>query len=268
MLDSDIERTVVVLSREELTVILRLLKAPGMIGYDQSWLNAAPDGSLPADTRRILEVAANALIARGFLATTGDIPSEQYFEVTMPASLIAMVAACAFGEYSVSLTVRTLQKNYQAYLHELQGMGVIHTEPQPAIHQFDAVNGREGIRQVIMASMRIDNQQVPDLPPASISAETFERVVDRTLNGMVSEAKQLLTQSGMTDGITESFSAILEDLQAVSSLRMNSPKSPNDFVMNIMASKSGSLLLIPNEQQSSQLTVQSVGAQAIRDYLI
>jgi hypothetical protein len=264
MSDPNMERVTVVLSREELAIILRLLGVNEMPGYDPSWLKAAPDGSLPADTRRALEVATNGLIARGFLT---DTSTGQEAQITMPAPLIAMVAACAFGEYSVLLAVRDARQRSQAFLHELQGLGVIHTAPSDGLHQFDALNGRAGVLQILETILGLDNQPALGISPATIDAGALERVSDTALRGNAPEAEQLLAQAGVPAPVAHPFAGALSNARALGSVTVAGSKSPESETIGVVTSPSACFLLTRATPQVPQLTVQSVAAQLVRDWL-
>jgi hypothetical protein len=261
------ERVSVVLSREELAVILRLLGSTEMLGYENSWLQTSPDGSLPADTRRVLEVAANGLIARGYLTAAENTYPPQDLQITMPAPLIAIVAACVFGEYSVFLAVRDAKEHRQAFFHELQGLAVAHTLPRPGLHQFDALNGREGVLRMVMAILGIDNQQSLQLPPFAASADILEQANDKALKGHAQEAEQQLIQSGMPVPIAQQLTTTIRDAVALGAITATGPKSPSSVTVGVAASKAACFLLTRDSPQETQLTIKSVAAQTIRDWL-
>jgi len=258
------ERVTVVLTREELAVILRLLGVTEMPGYDASWLRAAPDGSLPADTRRALEVATNGLIARGFLT---DTSTGQEAQITMPAPLIAMVAACAFGEYSVLLAARNAQQRNQAFLHELQGLGVIHTAPSGDLHQFDALNGRAGVLQIMATILGLDNQPALGLPPAAIDADTLERICDVALQGNAPEAERQLVQSGIPAPTAQPLAGALSNARALGSVTVAGANAPQSMTIGVVTSPSACFFLTRATLDVPRLTVQSVTAQQVRDWL-
>jgi hypothetical protein len=261
------ERVSVVLSREELAVILRLLGASGIAGYEQSWLKAAPDGSLPVDTRRALEIATNGLIARGFLGAPDNNYPVQNPQVTMPAQLIALIAACAFGEYSVLLGVRDKQGRRQAFFHELQGMGVIHTAPHPGVHQFDALNGRTGVMQMIAATLGVDRQQAASVPSGTLPVATLEQICDKALAGNIQEAGQMLVQSGVPVPTAQQFAGVLQDIRSLGAVTMSGPKSPQSATIGVATSPSACFVVTRDSPQSPQLTIQPVPAQAIHEWI-
>ncbi len=264
MSDPNTERVTVVLTREELAVILRLLGVAEMPGYDKNWLRAAPDGSLPADTRRALEVATNGLIARGFLT---DISTGQEAQITMPAPLIALVAACAFGEYSVLLAVRDARQRRQAYLHELQGLGVIHTAPSAGLHQFDALNGRAGVLQILATILGLDSQPALGIPPSAIDVGALERASDTALQGNAPQAEQLLVQAGISAASARPFAEALSHAHALGSVTAAGPKSPQSATIGVVTAPSACFLLTRATSEFPQLAVQSVAAQQVRDWL-
>src|SRR5579859_6298268 len=93
----------VALSREELYVVMRLLKATSIPGFDLGWLKTTPGEPMADEMRQALEVAAKALIARGYLTPLPGSPGTEAVTLGMPALVISLVGACTFGIDSILL---------------------------------------------------------------------------------------------------------------------------------------------------------------------
>ncbi len=267
------ERVSVVLSREELAVVLRLLGAPGIAGFEQTWLKAAPDGSLPADVRHTLEIATNGLIARGFVTAqdniygTGPSGPARDLQLTMPAPLIALVAACAYGNFSVLLAVRDARGRRQAFLHELQGLGVIHTAPQAGLHQFDALNGRTGVLQMVVTILGVERQPAANVPSGTIQAPLLEQVCDKALAGKFQEAGQQLVQAGVPVPTAQQFAGVLREIRAMGAVSIASAKSPHSATIGVATSPQACFMVIREAPNAPHLTIQPVAAQDIHNWL-
>ena len=97
------QRIAIGLSKEELFIVMRLLKARGIPGFDLSWLKTESDGSIPDEVTHSLEAAANALIARGYMEPEA-VKATKTVKLNMPSPVIAMVGTCAFGIDSILLS--------------------------------------------------------------------------------------------------------------------------------------------------------------------
>lgn len=187
----------IALSHEELYLILRLLRAERIPGYDLTWVQTRPDGTIPEESERALEVATAALMARGYLVP-GPAPAEgEKIRVDVPSPVLALVGACAFGEYSMLLSLHRAQARSDVYLHELRGLGVAHTFPLPAVHQFESLAGRAGVLALIDRALGLDEQPGVPLDDGRAAAPVVEQARDYALAGECGLAAQILIASGV-----------------------------------------------------------------------
>ncbi len=209
------QRLAIALSREELYVILRLLKAGSLPGFDLSWLQKNEDGTLADETQRMLEVATNGLIARGYLAIksaeAATQPPTPLLNVTLPPLVISLVGACAFAEWSVLLSLRISQGPHLTYLHEYQGLGVVHTMPQQDVHLFELVDGRNGLVAVMHEALSLEQQQALSVPASDVAVVDMMAARDAALDGQLDEALAFLKRGGMTLPTAQALSHTLQD---------------------------------------------------------
>jgi hypothetical protein len=207
------QRIALALSREELYVVMRFLKATYIPGFDLAWLKAAPDGSIPEDVQRALEVATNALIARGYLSLN-EAEEAKPMEVTLPSPVIALVGACIFGELSVLLSLYKPEEQGIMYLHKLHQLGVVHTVPLPGVHQFEAVDGEAGILSVIHDVLGLHTQRAADVPKGKGLAIDIQAARDAALAGDMDEARDLLKRSGLPDDTARALGEAMAEATA------------------------------------------------------
>src|SRR5258708_20402839 len=130
--------------REEVFVVMRLIKAKQIPGFDLDWLQFTADGTLTSETRQAIEIATNGLIARGYLTEMKPLQGIAPVTFGVPSPVIALVGACAFGSYGIALSQHTPSGTRLLYLHQLQDLGGVHRMPLFNIHQCEATDGRAG----------------------------------------------------------------------------------------------------------------------------
>lgn len=191
------QQVTISLSREELYVVMHLIKATRLPGFDLAWLEIMPDGKLSDEARRMLEVATNALIARGYLAQVKEATDTRSIALGMPSPVVALVGACAFADYSILLAIRTHKGHQQAYVHELSGMGAIHTMPLPNIHQFEAVEDRAVMLTILENILSLHTQPEPSLLDGKVFTVNVQAARDAAIAGQADEAVGLLARGGL-----------------------------------------------------------------------
>lgn len=210
-----VQRVAIALSREELYVVMRLLKAGSLPGFDLSWLQTNEDGSLADETQKKLEVATNALIARGYLAIkaaeAATQPPTPLLNVSLPPQVISLVGACAFAEYSVLLSLRVSPGPQLTYLHEYQGLGVVHTMPQQDVHLFELVDGRDGLLAVIHEALSLKQQQALSVPAGDVPIVDMLAARDAAFDGQFDEALAFLKRGGLAVPTAQALAHALQD---------------------------------------------------------
>lgn len=191
------EPLVLSVSREELAVLLRLLKIGSLPGFDLSWLHLVPDGSVGRDELPALEAATNALVARGFLEVAPPKPGQTSQGVSLPAPLVGLIRACAASTITIRLALLTSHGDIPIYLHELEGVCVAHTVPQPDIHQFLLLSGRRGMLDALATFMGLDQQPSLALPPGLVIGQQFQPARDAALLGRVDAAAGMFAAAGL-----------------------------------------------------------------------
>ena len=206
------------LSREELFVVMRLLKAQALPGFDLSWLIQGPDGMVTDDIRHELEVATNALIARGYITNVKPPTATEPVTMGMPSPVIALVGTCAFAEYSVLLLLHTRQGQKQMYLHQLRELGVVHSMPLPDIHRFEALEGRAGVLRAIDRALGLARQTAVVLPGGRVPVVDVQAARDLALSGQVDEAEGMLSRGGLPATTAQVLSRAMKAATALGAL--------------------------------------------------
>ncbi|HVB23296.1 MAG TPA: hypothetical protein VNG51_15245 [Ktedonobacteraceae bacterium] len=260
------------LSREELYVVMRLLKAQALPGFDLSWLKRGLDGLVSDDIRQELEVATNALIARGYITDVKPSSETSPLTMSMPSPLIALVGTCAFANYNVLLALHTKQGQRQMYLHQLREPGVVHTMPLPDIHQFEAVDGRTGILRVIDATLGLHKQTSLVLPAGKALVVDVQAARDAALAGRVDEAEGLLLRGGLPTVTAQVLSRAMKAataLGAISIIKRNEDGEPQATTLALVITPTMCFTLADDAPGTHPATflVQPVSAEALQRWI-
>lgn len=265
------QRIAIALSREELFIVMRLLKAKVMPGFDLSWLKITDDGTAPDDVMSSLEAAANALIARGYLTPdTSAIASVTKMDI--PSPIIALVGACIFGIDSILLSLHKPDGTKLIYLHELRELGVVHTMPLPDIHQFEAVDGRGGILRVIDATLGLHKQTSLVLPAGKALVVDVQAARDAALAGRVDEAEGLLLRGGLPTVTAQVLSRAMKAataLGAISIIKRNENGEPQATTLALVITPTMCFTLADDAPGTHPATflVQPVSAEALQRWI-
>jgi hypothetical protein len=263
----------ITLSREELYVVMCLLKAKQIPGFGLEWLHSVADGSLPGDIRRTLEVAANSLIARGYVVPVKQQENQELLVLEMPAPIIALVGSCAFSEFAITLSVRHTSESRVFYLHGLHELGVVHSMPYSNIHQFEAVDRRH-ISDVVDELLELHSQPASLLQRGAVHATTIELVRDLAESGRVEEAINVLVDDGMMLETAQAFAYALPKASTVGTVMLRthgigtSNSQAIQMICSIVITPKVCFLLTVNEHSDSinpSVFIQAIASDALRE---
>ena len=260
----------IALSREELYVVMRLLKATSIPGFDLGWLNTMPGGSMPDEMRRALEVAANALVARGYLTPLHRATGTAPLTLGMPALVISLVGACTFGIDSISLNLRVYGRHRLIYLHELRRLGVVHTMPLPDVHQFEAVNGRAGILKVIDNALDLGTQTASTLPAGKALVVDVEAARDAAVTGQVDKAVELLVHAGLQTVTAQALGRAMAEataLGAIGIVRRDADGRRHEATLALVVTSTQCFTLSDEGSHPAAFHVQPTSANALRQWI-
>lgn len=253
----------VALSREELFVLMRLLGARAIPGFDTSWLKLGPDGQPAPAMLPALEAAANGLLARGLL--TASEPGADQSGLAMPSPLIALIGTSYLSETNVLLSLRAPQGVRQAYLHEFRDLGVVHMSPLPGLHQFSALDGRRGILGAIDNVLTLHTQAAPQVPPGTIAAATLERARDAALLGQGDAAVNLLQGGGMLAATAQALASVIARSTAIGAITV--ARRDQNATLGAVVATNECFTLTQEGPQSPNLVVQPASADGIRQWV-
>lgn len=214
--------TTVRLSRAELYVLTRLLKATGIAGIDFTWFQTPPS-DLPRETLvRTVDEAVKSLVARGYLVPLPagpDVPQsftsymdqeasqQNWKKVGIPEDLAALLNTCAFPAQSLALTWRTSRGAELLWLHTLDEVIVAVTSPLPDIYQFTALPAWDSAQLIILKVLGLKEQQAPrqPLPVGTLQADVLPQAREALEKNDPSQALSQLTGAGLPESTALAF---------------------------------------------------------------
>lgn len=215
----------ITLGMEEVYVLLRLLQGESMPGLDLAPFELDARGIPSESVRHALAAATNSLVAHGIakpvdMARADTKPTnmhERPWKLELPSEVVALLGACAFGSYTLRLTLLTSTGATDTYLHELQHVGVAHTVPVPGVHKFTGLRGREGVLEYVQRLLQLGEQQAASNSPFIVPTVTLYAVRDAALAGDNTEAVRLLQNAGVSTSVAAEFASAMSHARTLGS---------------------------------------------------
>jgi hypothetical protein len=229
-------RMVMALSREELYVVKRLLKAKQIPGFDLAWLKMKADGSVPDEVQQSLEAAANGLVARGYLSPATVPAGGEPVQISMPSPVIALVGAAAFSDFTLFLSLQhTPEGPLRVYLHGFRELAVLHSLSVPGIHLFEPLEGRESVLNVVSELLHLRSQQLLSLPVGEVTASAVALAREAAIVGNVDQAAQHLIVGGLPSQTAQVLAQALHKALVIGALAVGSRNADNKVEHRIYA---------------------------------
>ena len=268
----------VALSMEEVYVLLRLLRATSMPGLDLTPFELDARGIPSEPARRALAAATNGLIARGvvkpdFPARTGaDEGGEEAVprKLEVPADVIALLGACAFGAYTLRLVTVTPERAMDVYLHELKRVGVAHTIPVAGIHLFNGLRGREGVLHAVRALLGLREQPAVGAAVLTVPESLLFAARDAALMGRTAESIQLLQGAGVPRPEATAFAGAMSDGQSLGAVTLGwraGDRSLRERQFAFVVGQSTCFILVQTEASASVYHVRAVSAAGLLNHV-
>lgn len=266
----------ITLSGDEVYVLLRLLHGKTMPDLDLSPFQLDANGIPSEAARRILAGATNSLIARGVIEqevlsrARSDAPqvngATPGLVFKLPADAVALVGACAFGEYTLRLTLLSSAGMVNVYLHELRHVGVVHTTPVADIHKFTGLRGRQGVLRAVGKLLGLDAQPAAAVAPFSVRATALYAARDAAIAGRREDAVALLLEAGApTPSATELAGAMADPCGlGAAGIGFHTPDgTPRERQFAFVIGKRTCFLLTPRASAPDEYEVQPTSAEHV-----
>lgn len=189
------------LAREEVLAILQLIGVAAVLG-----LGDEPIPDLTPEQRAYgLIVAERALRARG-LAKIDDEG-----RLLVQADVLRLVGTCAFPAQSLVVT-RIIAPDglaEQLIVHQGDGLWVLHRQPEPALHAFQAASGWPEVWATIGAFCQWPDPADGAAGTLSVATDALERVRELASTGRAAEARAALPAPENGLALAEALVAML-----------------------------------------------------------
>lgn len=261
----------VTLSRDELYVVLRLIKARNIPGFDVSWAHVDVHGASTPETAAALRAAMDALVARGYVQLLPPSAPGAEPRLELPSPVVALVGACAFSSFTVRFVGIDEGVLQQFYFHQFGALGALHSTPQPGIHLFMPLDGRQGLLTAITTMVGVEGtpaigDQLGRIPLAAL--RTGVRAArDRDTEGMrraLSEAamSDASARQGLVDALTRK--PIWGEL-SIGIRNVNGAVVERDIFT--VASTGVAFMFAPQPEDPATLGIYAANADRVRDWV-
>jgi len=233
--DNELEPINLLLSREELRLVLNSLETDFIPGLD-----AEPLGELtPDQDTLILTVAGRALRARELARQEAD------GELAFHNALLTVVGVCAYSENVVfAYHWPPDQIIPRRYFGHIRGEDIVaHTRPEDILHLFSLLPTREQLIDQILAACAFEDVSSSGPFEFSLSSDAFASVRELAGAGEADKAVALLVENDTPPETANAFVATLTDSPYTSILQ--TVKQPGDGTV-----QKRDFTVLQNDQQS------------------
>jgi len=253
----------VLLSREELLLVLDLLRADEISGLD-----ADPLGALDDEQRQLAVIWASRALRARQLAQLNEAG-----ELMVHDALLTAVGTCAYAEKAISaFHWRAGEETPSRYFGHIRGEDVVaHTRPEDVLHLFTLLPSPEEL-----LSQLLDFCAYEDTPSAAfemrVTNEIFVQARGLAGEGKADQARQLLIDNGAGRETAVAFIATLTQSPRVSILQTLERDGDNavqksDFT--IIQNGTYSWFIMPvQEAGEDMLLVNALGRSEIENILM
>jgi len=209
--DVTLEPINVLLSREELLLVLDLLQAESLPGLD-----ADPLGELSPEGRELaLTVAGRGLRARDLAQVAED------GGLTLHTTLLTAVGVCAYSTNTVFVYhwPENRENPTRYFGHIREDDVAAHSRPDDVLHLFTLLPSKSQLIEHVLAFCEYQDVPRNDLPEMAVTGEDFVQVRELASSGSAEEAASLLIESGAAQESASAFVSALAGSPRISILQ-------------------------------------------------
>lgn len=225
----------VILSREELSFLLFLLKATFIPGLDPD-----PVGEpSPEQQKRNLALAERALRARDLVKV------DENGDVVVREKLLLMAGVCAYPELTIALhQFPSRGQPKRIFWHIQSGVIMMHTRPEPPLHGLEFLSGRDNLHDRILASCLVTEKPLVPMAPIRTTNALIKDVRESAPMDMKKAVQVLVSQDVSLESAQE-ISQVLAGEYTVSALHLAARQENESFreSMTILTGSSSTWLM-------------------------
>lgn len=201
----------ILLSREELLLVLDLLQAESIPGLD-----ADPLGDLNEDGRALSSIVAG----RGLRARELAMVNEDG-ELAVHNSLLTAVGVCAYSTNTVFVYhwPGPQETPVRYFGHVRDDEVVAHTRPEDVLHLFTLLPTKKHLTDQVLEACGYEEQAERSAAEMTISDEAFVQVRELAGDGDVTAASAVLTSNGVAADAAEALAKTFASSPRVSILQ-------------------------------------------------
>ena len=188
----------------------------------------------------------------------------------MPSPVIALIGACAFGEYSTLLLLHTRNGPCRVYLHELGELAVMHTMPVQDVHRFDALDGRAGVLRVMDGLLSLNAQTPAAIPAGKVLTVDAQAARDAARAGRVDEAIGLLARGGLPPTTAWNLGRAMKEataLGAISIVKRSADGQLSRATLAVVITPTSCFALSDEDTRPATFHVRPTSADALREWI-
>jgi len=260
--DYAVEPVNIMLSRDELLLVLGLINAEYIPGLD-----ADPLGERSTDQLVLaLTVAGRGLRARGLARV------RENGELAVHAALLAAVGACAYSQNAVFVyhwpAKSEAPTRYFGHLRD--GAFVAHTRPEDVLHLFTVLPSKDRLIEQVLAACQYQDVPAAKTGPVQISGQDFARVRELAEKGDLEQAIDILTAGQAPPGAAERLVETLADgprLSIVQTLKQLGDGSVQKRDFTLVQDGQQAWLVMAGATDDASLSARPTTGAALRSLL-
>ncbi len=277
------------LSRTELYVLTRLLKATGIAGIDFTWFQTPPD-DLPRETLiRAVDEGVKSLVARGYLVPLPEglnssrsftsyvdqkADQQNWKKVGIPEELATLLNTCASPVQSLALTWRTSRGAELLWFHTRDEAIVAVSSPLPDIYQFMVLPAWDAAQLIILEALGLKEQQAPrqSLPVGKLQADVLPRAREALEKNSPAQALSLLASAGLPESTAQAFLEAIGACTTIARLVITSQEPEPDgheqrARLVVIITPIVCFVLSPSDASEGAYIVRAMSADEVRAWI-
>lgn len=258
----------VVLSRDELALVLSLLQVQTIPGMDPEPLGPRT----PEQEDIAFVVAARGLRARG-LAQVRSADQPKDAQLTVHVGVLAAVGACAFSTAALFVYHWPSQRELplRIFGHVRDGVFVIHTPQEDALHRFTMLASQEQLVDQALAVCQLTEQPAALAGELRLAGNDFARLRELAEQGDLAQASALLAPEPASQVLVDSLLAVLASkpqVTIVQTLQAAEASAVTRRDFTLVQDTSALWLVEPVDVDASLLDARPVKRSAVRALLL